>query len=208
MGVGINFLIKEINTLQYKPEENSMPKNYQNSRIYLIRSYKIDDVYVGSTTQTLSKRIGQHRSNYKRYLNGKGNYITSFKLLEQGDAYIELLERFPCDSKEELSAREGYFIRERECVNIVVPGRTQAEYRQDNKQKLKQYNQDNKERIKERIKQYNKDNKEQIQAQQKQKYNCDCGGRYTHKHKPRHYRTKRHSDWIELQYYLDIYGRV
>jgi hypothetical protein len=52
-------------------------------------------------------------------------------LLKYGDAYIELLEAYPCDNKMMLDKKEGGCIRaEPNCVNKVVAGRTQKEYRE------------------------------------------------------------------------------
>jgi len=39
--------------------------------------------------------------------------------------YIELLELYPCNGREELRAREGYYIRERGTLNMVIAGRSQ-----------------------------------------------------------------------------------
>jgi len=39
--------------------------NYQNSKIYKVWSPQTDEVYIGSTTQPLSKRMVQHRTDYK-----------------------------------------------------------------------------------------------------------------------------------------------
>ena len=72
-----------------------------------------DKYYIGSTNQkTLAQRLGKHRGNYKEYLldNTKTN-VTSFKILQYNDHYIELLENYPCNNKEELLIRELYFIR-------------------------------------------------------------------------------------------------
>ena len=42
--------------------ENS--KNYQNGKIYCIRNYVDDDIYIGSSCQPLSKRMAWHRKSY------------------------------------------------------------------------------------------------------------------------------------------------
>jgi hypothetical protein len=68
----------------------------------------------------------------KQWQDGKSRYVTSFKVLENEDARILLLEYFSCANKSELNAREALHIRTKDCVNKVVPGRTGAEYRQDN----------------------------------------------------------------------------
>ena len=57
-------------------------------RVYTIRSHQTDDIYIGSTTQTLSQRMTDHRKNYKQYLDKKRNYITSYEIVQYEDAYI------------------------------------------------------------------------------------------------------------------------
>jgi len=177
--------------------------NYGNGKIYIIRSGSTDDVYIGSTIQPLSKRLGGHRSKYKCYLAGKTHNYTSFKLIALGDYYIELLEHFPCNSKEELLAREGHFIRTtKHCINRCIAGRTKKEYRHDNKEQInereKQYYQNNKERIAKRKKQYRQNNKDKIDKHKNQKYSCICGGKYTHRNKSQHFKTNKHNKFIQL----------
>ena len=147
---------------------------YNTSMIYTIRSPTTDKYYIGSTTQKLCKRFSDHKINYKLYLKGAFNFITSFELLELGDAYIELLEEINCNNKTQLVKREGELIREhkKDCVNKRIDGRTPKEYNIDNKEHIKQYRIDNKEHIKEYGKRYNIDNKEHIKEYGKQ-YNID-----------------------------------
>lgn len=154
--------------------------NYNSGKIYKIWSPSHpDDIYIGSTTQPLSKRIGGHRVKYKRYQNGKYPYMTSFKILEYGDARIELIQDCKCERREQLLAREGHFIRTLDCVNTVTVGRTRKQHYQDNKEKIlqkkKQWDEANRDKIKqyyqdnkERIAQYKQDNKERISQQNKQ----------------------------------------
>lgn len=112
--------------------------NYQKGKIYKITSDQTDRVYVGSTCDPLCKRIAKHRRFYKAYLAGTYNRrITSFDILQHGDAVIVLVEDRPCENKEQLFARERYHIENTpNCVNKVIPGRTQAEYNEDNKEAL------------------------------------------------------------------------
>ncbi len=111
--------------------------NYQESKIYKIVSFSTDDVYIGSTCEKyISNRLGSHRTAYKSYLNGKHRYVTSFKLLETGDYYIELIENYPCNNIYELHARERYWIENTEnCVNKVVSNRTLKQHYEDYKNK-------------------------------------------------------------------------
>jgi hypothetical protein len=196
--------------------------NYQNGKIYSIRSRSRPDlVYVGSTTQPLSKRFGEHKK--------PSNILTSQRVIEIGDAYIELIENYPCFGKEELNRREGQIMRTMDCVNRCIAGRTSAEYNQDNKEQItsrnKQYNQDNKEQITSRNKQYRQDNKEQItiwkkqyrqdnkehiaiQGKQykqtrKQIETCICGRQYNYgdtANRNRHYKSQTHIAHVNMIY--------
>ena len=72
-------------------------------KIYIIRSHLTDDVYYGSTTQKyLSSRFGDHKANYKCYLNENYHYTTSFDIIKFGDAYIELVEEINFETKEKV----------------------------------------------------------------------------------------------------------
>jgi saccharopine dehydrogenase-like NADP-dependent oxidoreductase len=87
-------------------------RDYKNSKIYAIKSNKTKKVYIGSTTQEIAKRLIDHRTKYKQYKNGKCNYITSFEIIKHGDAYVQIIELFPCNSKKELEERESQIIEE------------------------------------------------------------------------------------------------
>lgn len=147
--------------------------DYKNGKIYTIRSHQTDKFYIGSTTQPLSKRFHCHKSKYKNYLDGKTNYITSFDIIKYGDAYIELLEAYPCDNKMMLLKREGECIRaEPNCVNKFVAGRTQREYKIDNADKIKEiqkkYQKQNADKVKEYQKQYKEQNSDKVKEYQKE----------------------------------------
>jgi len=174
-----------------------MPVNYQLGKVYSIRSYLTDDVYYGSTCETLAKRLYGHRRQYARYQKGtlKARY-SSFKLIEQPDHYIELVENCPCNDRGELHRREGQIIRANPCVNKRIEGRTDAEYRNDNveriKQQKKQYNEKNRDYINRRQRIYRQKNKDAIRRRRCQKVECDCGGKYTLRDKAKHLKSKKH----------------
>ena len=145
---------------------------YADGKIYAIRAPETDEIYIGSTTRPLSERMAQHRSQCKHWKAGKGGYLTSFKLIEKEGAYIELIEDYSCESKEQLNRREGEVIRSSaNCVNKLIAGRTVVEYKADNKETIteykRQYRDTNKEAIKEYRRQYNADNKEVINERQR-----------------------------------------
>ena len=193
--------------------------NYSNGKIYKITSIHTDLVYIGSTTQLLCKRLAGHVVHYKRYLNGKFRRVTSFEIIKLGDYKIELVEKYPCNDKEELLAREGEVIKNTpNCVNKIIVGRTQMQYRADNKKEIaekhKQYRADNKNEIAEKKKQYydvNKEeiaekkkqhydaNKEAINEKKKQQFECQCGTNVRISDKARHERSKKHQEFIKNQ---------
>jgi predicted GIY-YIG superfamily endonuclease len=116
--------------------------NYQNGKIYKIVDNTNDNVYIGSTTLKPSQRLVQHRSGYKSYCkNTKLSNVKSFDIIKNKDYDIVLMENYPCSTKEELHARERYYIEQNVCVNKTIPCRTDKEYDQYYRttEKCKQY---------------------------------------------------------------------
>ena len=116
--------------------------------------------YYGSTKAPLGTRKSQHNCDYNNFLLGKKGYITAYDIIEKGDFDIELVE--DNIEKEQLLTREGFYIKNNECVNKRIAGRTAQEYYKDNEEKIKtyksQWSKDNRERIKEKY----HENKEEI----------------------------------------------
>ena len=125
-----------------------MTINYKNGKIYKIEprgDHSEGDVYIGSTTKEyLSQRMTVHRSDYKRFKNGKGKHkLTSFNLFDKygvENCDIILLELVEANSKDELVSREAHYIRTIKCVNRFVPLRTTREYKQEHKEVISQKN--------------------------------------------------------------------
>ena len=80
-------------------------------------------------------------------------------------------------------------------------------YNLNNKEKIKEYKKDyskqyyisKKEKIKKNVNEYTKKNKEKIEENEKEKINCECGGKYTYSHKQRHLKTIKHIVWYMEQ---------
>jgi hypothetical protein len=108
-----------LNNKHIKTYKN-MP-DYSKGKIYKIWSAQTDKVYIGSTTQALSKRMSGHRASYRKKRSNGIPYTTSCQILDHDDAKIELIENCPCDSREHLLVREGYYIRSLDCVNKCIP---------------------------------------------------------------------------------------
>jgi hypothetical protein len=88
--------------------------DYKDGKVYSIRSPHTEKVYIGSTVMSLSKRFSQHKRTIHR--------CSSKQIIDAGDAYIELIEASPCNSKEELFRREAQIMRQTpNCINISFP---------------------------------------------------------------------------------------
>ena len=73
--------------------------DYQLGKIYKIECNVTGKVYIGSTCEPiLARRLAGHITSYKRYLNGKFHYISSFDVLQNEDYDIVLIESYPCNS--------------------------------------------------------------------------------------------------------------
>ena len=147
--------------------------DYSKGKIYSIRFYDNSNlIYIGSTIQPLAKCFGGHKQNLKcsLYQYIKDNYNEDFKA-----CYIELIENFKCNNRDELNKREGELIRQYKAddnyivINKCIAGRTKKQYRQENTDKIKeykkQYYQENTDKIKEYKKQYQQKKKAEAEAE-------------------------------------------
>jgi len=126
--------------------------NYQEGKIYKIVDNTTGNIYIGSTAEKyLSRRLQRHLVNYKRYIDKKEKYVSSFEILKNNNFEILLLETFPCNNKYELEQKERYYIENNTCVNKNIPTRTNKEWCEENKKYSKEYYENNKEKILEKI---------------------------------------------------------
>ena len=118
-----------------------MTNKYENGKIYKIIDISYTQTYYGSTIEPLCNRMSKHRSNYRIYKNGGDmNNVTVYKIFDEfgvDNCKIELVELFPCDSKMELERKEGEYIKNNECVNKMIMGRTAEEYKKEYRKKHK-----------------------------------------------------------------------
>jgi hypothetical protein len=188
--------------------------NYQNGKIYKLWSPSNEElIYIGSTTQNLSMRKAGHIASFKRWQNQKSPFMTSFSVLECDDHRIDLIETFPCNSNEELLAREGYWIQNLACLNKYVPSglsrkEYQTRYLQENKKHKqsydKEYNLIHKDSISKRGKQYydkNKDffsqkNREYREKSKRTKCSCSCGLNFLKSDLRLHIKSKMHQNFV------------
>ena len=152
--------------------ENEYDPKYQEGKIYKIVCNITGEVYYGSTISKLSKRINIHK-NLKD--------CVSRNIINRGDYKIELIKDYPCNSQYELEEEEGKYIRENECINKQIPGRTKKEHYEDNKIEIVEKN-----------KQYRDLHKEEINKKKLEKITCECGAIVAKAGLARHKKTMNH----------------
>ena len=149
-----------------------MDTNYQNGKIYKILNSVDDEVYVGSTMQRLCSRMAKHRAT----MSNKPHYklYQHMSLHGQDKFYIELIEQFPCSTKEELRAKEGEWIRQIGTLNTQIAGRDKNGWYENNReqwlQSQKEYRENNRETIRHKQREHHKNNAETIREKDRERY--------------------------------------
>ena len=85
---------------------------YQQGKIYKIVCNITGEVYYGSTTEKLIKRLRGHK-NIKSQI--------SRQIIERDNYEILLIKDYPCNSRWELEEEEKKYILENECINKNIP---------------------------------------------------------------------------------------
>ena len=145
-------------------------------RIYKIVCNETGLQYVGATKQTLCNRLSTHKYYFKK----GSTRTTSWIVLQSGNYNILLIEEIEYETKDQLHQRERHWIEALDCVNKVIPYRTDEEkqqWRSNNKELLRQlwdsWYERNKDRLKEKVK-------------------CECGCEVSKRHLKEHLETDVH----------------
>lgn len=157
--------------------------DYSQGKIYIIHNTENELKYVGSTTQSLSKRMAKHRMRYIHENLIESKIYKAFNDIGIEKFYIELHHYYSCSSKAELEAEEGKIIRElgtyTNGLNSIINGRTLKEYCithvNEIKENKKKYYKENIEHIKERKKKFYEEHKKEILEGRKdyiKEYSC------------------------------------
>ena len=164
--------------------------DYSKGKIYKLWSLdNLDMVYIGSTCQPLHKRLYGHKKDWGRWKRTGEKYYSSYDMFENCQGVkIELVIECPCDNKNQLLRTEGKYIREIDCINKLIPGRTKREHYQDHKQAIAQ-----------RTKQYRETNRDKIKARRSIKTKCECGAVVCKDGIAKHRRTKKHERLMNQQ---------
>lgn len=166
--------------------------------IYILKSLFTNDVYIGKTSSSLQKRLTEHKSTYKGFIEGRQKHISSaIKILKYSDCSIAYLEKNV--DKNKIDARERYWIEKYPfTVNVVLPTQTKKEWIEKNIEKVRliKRNYANSVRGKEKRKAYLLLNKEKLKEKDKLrlaiKWTCPyCEKVGCEKYKIRHLQSKQ-----------------
>tara|TARA_R110001592_G_scaffold100461_2_gene285123 strand:- start:12 stop:542 length:531 start_codon:yes stop_codon:yes gene_type:complete len=167
--------------------------------IYIIKckDTKIKDCYIGSTINLKRRKI-QQKSCYKNPNSNRG-HLKLYQFMRENGGFINfeykiLEDDIEFNNRNELNKIERYYIEEFESsLNNDIPSRTDKQYKEDNKDKIKKQNKEyqkkNQKNIKKQRKIYREKNKGNI--------NCNCGSTISKLNYLTHCKTKKHLQYIE-----------
>lgn len=136
--------------------------DYSKAKIYKLVCNTTGMKYIGSTCRTLAQRLNQHRFDHKRNFG-----VSSAQIIEAGNYSIELIEEYPCETKEQLLLKERDHLQTLECINKckrpIITIEEKKDYYNQHKDRMKtyqlQYYYANKAKISQQQKQYDATNK-------------------------------------------------
>ena len=115
--------------------DNKRKLDYSKGKNFITRNAQNDVTDSGSTRQTPQKRMTQQKKDMRRERCHNYKLYKEMSEIGKDSFYIELIEVYPCQKRDELLKREGEKIKEyqRE-LDRIISGRSKKEYRQDNSQ--------------------------------------------------------------------------
>jgi hypothetical protein len=158
--------------------------------------------YVGSTFN-LKNRQNDHRSKCFKQSSDKYNYFVYRKLRELGitkeQIVCETLTTVEVPSKKELNEYERNWMKFLGAnLNHDIPGRTDREYREDNKEKLKKYFSNYRVNNIEKLNCYEKSEKRKKRRNERNRTRklCECGETSLPQNLSRHKKSLRHQEYL------------
>jgi len=178
-------------------------------RIYKIIASEGNEVYVGSTFNTIRDRFQQHKNDFKKGKNDISVYDMFEKYGFDGCKMI-LIKEYEVEDRKHLEVYETLWIKKMNAINKVQPFGNKIKelrkqyfkkyskmYREENKEllskKSKLYREENKERKRETNRIYREKNKEKIS----EKIECECGSRVRRGGLATHKKTAKHIKFSE-----------
>ena len=175
--------------------------DYSNTIIYKLccKDISITELYVGHTTD-MRKRKNKHKYCCNNEKNIKYN-LNVYQFIRNNGCWdnwdmIEI-ERYNAIDGYDAKKRERYWIEElKASLNMQLPSRKQKEWEEDNKEYVKERNKNwreiNKEILLQKKRQYYENNKDIKNEERKEKVKCECGCEIRKQHLNRHKQSKKH----------------
>ena len=114
-----------------------MSKNYSNSIIYRIycKDENVKDTYIGETTDFIRRKCCHKRDCEKEYKQYKTSRHTLYQAINSNGGWnnwiIEVIEKFPCENKQQLLDRETFWIVELNATLNKSVRKTTKEYKKE-----------------------------------------------------------------------------
>ena len=145
-----------------------MKVDYSQAKIYKITNDFNNDIWIGTTCDSLVKKFSVHKADAIR--NFRKDCIIQKLIKEHGfnRFRIQLIEDYPCEDLYQLRQRQGHYIREMNAINKYADNK---DYYEKNKERVNEYYKEyiQKPEVKERIKEYKKEYRQKPEV--KEKYN-------------------------------------
>jgi hypothetical protein len=200
---------------------------YQNASIYKIvcNDPDVKECYIGSTCN-LYKRKSEHKSSCNNEKNKNYN-LRVYQCIRANGGWnnwsVIQIEAYSCNYKRELELRERYHLEELKAnLNCHIPTRSYQEWQEDNKEKIKekrkeqyeknkeyykekskQYKANHKEAVLEYRKLYNEKNKQVIKETRSKLIECECGAVIGTHNKHLHARSKKHLYYERISEFIN-----
>jgi len=138
--------------------DDDILSKYKDGKIYKLQC-KDGHYYIGSTIQTLTNRFSSHKSASKTQTSHAYQYINT---IGWENVMIELLEVYPCKSKAELVKKEDDYLKQHIENPMCLNRHRSYLTAEEDKQKKKQYYEENKEDLLEYQRKYKEENRDYI----------------------------------------------
>ena len=159
---------------------------YQQGKIYKLVCNITNEIYIGSTIDTLSSRLAKHKYEKK-------NMCISRNIINRGDYKIELIKDYPCNNRRELEEQEQKYINHSNCINK----NKSYQSKEERKEYEKKWKTNNKDKLnKKKRDTYDKDKRQENWIKNKnkmlEKIKCDCGALVSSCNLKRHKKSMKH----------------
>jgi hypothetical protein len=136
-------------------------EKYQNTIIYGIICLITGEIYVGSTHETLEKRIDDHI---------RQRSCSAWQILERGNYRAYVIQHYPCKTRREKLTLEGGWQRAYKASfgDFLVNKQIEGHFSTDSPEALRAYNKEYRDEHKEEIQAYREVHKDERQAYGKQ----------------------------------------